>query len=213
MRIMTDIKIAPVSDSAFALMDEDQEEKDSVEQLAVTFREATNWFARKKMFLDLFDELDATADIATELADSPEFAELFERAAAELRDAELSPPAPPPGAEPAVAAPDETDLPEPADSEFDDDLLPEDPFAVIAPVYVGAILERLGERDIVCLEQAAFYFLSTHPEHHEAAIQWIEADQKRLRLYQKFLRANPGYRDAVRRIMAGEVLVADAAEE
>jgi hypothetical protein len=212
MLIMTDIKIAPVAESAFALMDEDQEEKDSVEQIAVQFREATNWFARKKMFLDLFDELDTTADIATELADSPEFAELLERTAAELRDGELSSSAPA-DAEPAAGPLDKADQPALADDELDEDLLPEDPFAIIAPVYIGAILERLGEQDIVCLEQAAFYFLSTHPEHQEAASEWIEADQKRLRLYQKFLRANPGYRDAVRRIMAGDVLAEEAAEE
>jgi 3-oxoadipate enol-lactonase len=209
---MTGIRIEPVAESAFALMDQDQEEKDSVEQMAARFQEAANWFARKKMFLDLFEELDATADIAAELADSPEFVELFEKAAAELRDAQLSPPLPP-GTEPAGGPSDDAALPAIADEDLDEDLLPEDPFAIIAPVYIGAILERLGEQHIVCLEQAAFYFLSTHPEHNEAATQWIEADQKRLRLYQKFLRANPGYRGAVRRIMAGDVLAAESADE
>jgi hypothetical protein len=194
---MTAIDIQPVAESAFALMDQDEEEKSSVEEMAVKFRGATNWFARKKMFLDLLDELDATADFAAQLAESPEFAELMENAAAELRDAEL-----PASAEDAVS--DEPDA-APGEDASEDDLLPEDPFAVVAPVYIGAILERLDERSIDCLEQAAFYFLSTHPEHQDAANAWLAADPKRLRLFRTFIKANPGYDDAARRILEAEI--------
>jgi hypothetical protein len=188
---MADIRIAPVTQSAFALMDEDEEEKASVERLAAEVRGATNWFARKKMLLELFDELDATADIAAEVADSPEFAELLEKAAMELRDS-----APDIGLDgSSLKALDEEGL--------DEDLLPEDPFAVIAPVYVAAVLERLGEDSILCIEQAAFYFLSMHPEHQEAANAWMTADPQRVRLFRKFIKANPGYGEAARRIMTG----------
>ena len=204
---MTGITIAPVADTAFALMEVDEEEKASVEALAVKFREATNWFARKKMFLELFDELDETADAAAELAESPEFAALLAEASEEMAKELREMAAPGAGAPPGVAAPDgaqgRLDLPEPDDNELEE-WLPEDPFAVVVPLYVGAILERLEEPSIMCLEQAAFYFLSTHPEHQEAAKAWLEADPKRLSLFRKFIRANPGYDDAARRIMADE---------
>lgn len=62
------------------------------------------------------------------------------------------------------------------------------------PVMLAAVLERLGESRIESMEQAAFYLLSEHPEHHDAAIAWLDADVKRMRAFRKFLRANRSYK-------------------
>ncbi|UEM20284.1 hypothetical protein JL100_024915 [Skermanella mucosa] len=80
----------------------------------------------------------------------------------------------------------------PADDGDDDDAVVVEEFADVLPFYVGAVLERLGETKIERPEQAAFYLLSCHPEHTEAAQSWLEkgANMKR---FQKFVDDTPDY--------------------
>jgi hypothetical protein len=66
-------------------------------------------------------------------------------------------------------------------------------------MYLASILERLDETHVTCIEQAAFYMISAHPEHQDAAQAWIEADVKHFKEYKKFLAANRDYRDLTER--------------
>ena len=61
------------------------------------------------------------------------------------------------------------------------------------PFFVAAILEKLDEKQITCLEQAAFYLISAHLEHQGAADRWLGDDYKRLKQFRKFLRAHRYY--------------------
>ncbi len=61
------------------------------------------------------------------------------------------------------------------------------------PYFVAAILEKLDEKEITCIEQAAFYLISAHLEHQGAADRWLDSDYKRLKQFRKFLRANRYY--------------------
>ncbi len=61
------------------------------------------------------------------------------------------------------------------------------------PFFVGTILEKLDEKEITCVEQAAFYFISAHSEHQGAADRWLGDDYKRQKQFRKFLRANRYY--------------------
>ena len=65
--------------------------------------------------------------------------------------------------------------------------------AEVLPVFIGAVLERLGEDRITSAEQAAVYILSVHPEHYEAAEEWLEADIKNAKAFKKLLRADRRY--------------------
>src|SRR3954452_475651 len=67
-------------------------------------------------------------------------------------------------------------------------------FLKVVPYFVGAILEKLAEPGLSSVEQAAFYVLSAHPEHQEAAERWVEADPKHMKALRKFLKANTYYR-------------------
>jgi hypothetical protein len=199
---MTGIDIGAVAESAFAMMEGDAEERAFVEQKAQQVAAAANWFARKKLFLGLIEELDATSELAAELLEAPEFTALMEEAV-ELFKEELRPSKT--GSQPDQQ--DEAREPGGSSQAVDtsaDDLLPEDAFAVIVPVYIGAILERLNEKRIECLEQAAIYALSTHEAHQLAASSWFNAEPKRLRMFRKFMTAHPQYRDALKRIMIAD---------
>jgi hypothetical protein len=61
------------------------------------------------------------------------------------------------------------------------------------PFFVAAILEKLDEKEIACVEQAAFYLISAHLEHQGAADRWLGDDYKRLKQFKKFLRDNRYY--------------------
>jgi hypothetical protein len=61
--------------------------------------------------------------------------------------------------------------------------------------FIGGILEKLAEPEISSVEQAAFYVLSAHPEHQEAAERWVEADPKHMKAFRKFLKANRYYKN------------------
>jgi hypothetical protein len=65
-------------------------------------------------------------------------------------------------------------------------------FAEVLPFYVGAVLERLGETKLDRPEQAAFYLLSCHPEHTEAAQSWLQQGTN-LKRFQKFVDDTPDY--------------------
>lgn len=98
----------------------------------------------------------------------------------------------------------------PAD-DGDDDAVVVEEFADVLPFYVGAVLERLGETKIERPEQAAFYLLSCHPEHTEAAQSWLEkgANMKR---FQKFVDETPDY-EAILEMMDDRYGEEDAAED
>src|SRR3954470_18728371 len=79
----------------------------------------------------------------------------------------------------------------PAGDEDDEVEIVED-FAEVLPFYVGAVLEQLGETKIERPEQAAFYLLSCHPEHTEAAQSWLQQGSN-LKRFQKFVDDTPDY--------------------
>ena len=56
-------------------------------------------------------------------------------------------------------------------------------FLKVVPYFIGGILEKLAEPEISSVEQAAFYVLSAHPEHQEAAERWVEADPKHMKAF------------------------------
>ena len=67
------------------------------------------------------------------------------------------------------------------------------PFVAVLPLHIGAILERMAEEEMMSAEQAAFYLLSIHPEHQEAADRWIQGDKANLKAMMKFIDTNPFY--------------------
>jgi hypothetical protein len=74
----------------------------------------------------------------------------------------------------------------------DDEVEIVEDFAEVLPFYVGAVLEQLGETKIERPEQAAFYLLSCHPEHTEAAQSWLQQGGN-LKRFQKFVDDTPDY--------------------
>jgi hypothetical protein len=74
----------------------------------------------------------------------------------------------------------------------DDEVEIVEDFAEVLPFYVGAVLEQLGETKIERPEQAAFYLLSCHPEHTEAAQSWLQQGSN-LQRFQKFVDDTPDY--------------------
>ena len=64
----------------------------------------------------------------------------------------------------------------------------------VVPYFIGGILEKLAEPEISSVEQAAFYVLSAHPEHQEAAERWMEADPRHVKAFRKFMKANRYYK-------------------
>ncbi len=79
----------------------------------------------------------------------------------------------------------------PANDEGEEVEVVED-FAEVLPFYVGAVLEQLGETKLERPEQAAFYLLSCHPEHTEAAQSWLQQGTN-LKRFQKFVDDTPDY--------------------
>lgn len=70
---------------------------------------------------------------------------------------------------------------------------PEPDLAELTTYYVGAVLERLDEKALTGPEQAAFYMLSCHPEHLEAAQSWLGASPGNQAAFEAFVDANPDY--------------------
>ncbi|WP_207458018.1 hypothetical protein [Azospirillum sp. SYSU D00513] len=75
-------------------------------------------------------------------------------------------------------------------------------FRRVLPLYVAAILEGLKEERISGAEQAAVYLLSLHPEHKEAAEQWMLADPRNAKAVRKIMRTDRRYAQLSKR-MAG----------
>jgi hypothetical protein len=78
---------------------------------------------------------------------------------------------------------------------------PED-FRKVLPLYVAAILEGLKEERIAGPEQAAVYLLSLHPEHQQAAEQWMLSDPRHAKAVRKLMRTDRRYAHLMKR-MAG----------
>ncbi|ALG70562.1 hypothetical protein VY88_06565 [Azospirillum thiophilum] len=76
---------------------------------------------------------------------------------------------------------------------------PED-FRRVLPIYVGAILEGLGETTISSAEQAAVYILSIHPEHQAAAERWMLADPRNGKSLRRLMRGDRRYRQLMDRM-------------
>lgn len=196
----TTIAIPPLARSACEAAEEEGL-KPALDALAETVAEGANWKVRQRTLLDIIAVIEA----ATSADLSAGEAELMLGAAG-------AGPRPTDGGGEKEAENDGDDDEEEGDDEDeeeeeeyeddDDDLDPEGLFLASLPMYMAAILERLGESRIVCVEQAAFYLLSAHPEHQEAAQQWIEADYRNERSYRKFLRAQRYYRSVLERGVA-----------
>lgn len=77
--------------------------------------------------------------------------------------------------------------------EDEDGADPEPDLAELTTYYVGAVLERLDEKAVTGVEQAAFYMLSCHPEHLEAAQSWLLASPGNQSAFEDFIEANPDY--------------------
>lgn len=73
-------------------------------------------------------------------------------------------------------------------------------FRNVLPLYVGAVLERLGETAVTGPEQAAVYLLSIHPEHQAAAEHWMLADVRNAKAVRKLVRADRRYRQLMDRM-------------
>ena len=78
------------------------------------------------------------------------------------------------------------------------DDIPRMDFVNVVPFFIGGILEKLGETEIRSIEQVAFYILSGHAEHQDAADKWLQADRKREKAFKKFIKANRYYRDLLK---------------
>ncbi|MBP2300048.1 hypothetical protein [Azospirillum picis] len=76
---------------------------------------------------------------------------------------------------------------------------PED-FRKVLPLYVGAILEGLGETELSSPEQAAIYLLSIHPEHQAAAEAWMLADPRHGKAVRRLMRSDRRYRQLMDRM-------------
>ena len=145
-----------------------------------------NWKVRKKTLLDALMVVETMADL------TPEQQEAFESVMQGIEDGTLTEE----DAKAAMellerrgAANDDSD-PE-SDGEAEDQGMAAS--AEVLPVFIGAVLERLEEDSIVCAEQAALYILSVHPEHYEAAEEWLQADPKNAKAFKKLLRADRRY--------------------
>lgn len=144
-----------------------------------------NWKVRKKTLLDAL----LVVETMTQL--NPRQQAAFEALMTGIEDGSIS-------EADAKTAMDaiEADLGDDEEDGEDDEDEDEDGIAASAevlPVFIGAVLERLGEERIVSAEQAAVYILSVHPEHYEAAEAWLEADIKNAKAFKKLLRADRRY--------------------
>ena len=66
-------------------------------------------------------------------------------------------------------------------------------FVRVVPYFVAGILEKLAETEIATVEQMAFYALSVHLEHQDAADRWANESPKHWKAFKKFARSNRYY--------------------
>ena len=137
-----------------------------------------NWKVRKKTLLDAL----LVVETMTQL--SPKQQAAFEELMGGIEDGSIS-------EEEAKARMDaiesETTEEDDEDGEFGAEA------AEVIPVFIGAVLERLEEDRITSAEQCALYILSIHPEHYEAAEDWLQADPKNATAFKKLLDADRRY--------------------
>ncbi len=82
-----------------------------------------------------------------------------------------------------------------ADGDDTDEFSPWEMFVRIVPSFVGAVLEKLAEPELVSLEQMVFYAISAHPEHQDAARRWVQANSKNAKSHHKYIKAHKFYLD------------------
>jgi len=143
-----------------------------LESLVEAAQADANWKVRKKTLLDAL----LVVETMTQL--SPKQQEAFEALMAGMEDGSIS----------EAEAKARMDAIEEADDEDEGG-----EGVDILPMFIGAVLERLGEDRITSVEQAALYILSVHPEHYEAAEDWLQADEKNATAFRKLLRSDRRY--------------------
>lgn len=143
-----------------------------IDQVVAELRGMPDWADRPPVLLEMVDALD----LAMNEADAED----------EDSDEDSGPAA-------SAAETDEAEGEEDEDEGIEEDDL--DGFAEVIAFYVGAVLEQLDEKEVTGAEQAAFYLLSCHAEHIEAAQGWLDQGDHQDR-FRAFLEANPDY-DAV----------------
>jgi len=167
--------IAKPEESVFDTAPEDL--RPVLESLVEAVQADANWKVRKKTLLDAL----LVVETMTQL--NPRQQQAFESLMAGIEDGSIS-------EEEAKAAMDAIEADEGAD---DEDAETMDMAGDILPMFIGAVLERLDEDRIDSAEQAALYILSIHPEHYEAAEDWLQADVKNAKAFKKLLRADRRY--------------------
>jgi hypothetical protein len=163
-----------------------EELKPTLDEMVERVKADANWKVRKKTLLDVLSVLD----VATELTEEQR-AEL-DRVMRGIEEGTIS-------AEEAERALEMLEQMPDAEVSDDDEVSAS---ADVLPMFVGAILERLGEERITCVEQAALYLLSAHDEHAAAAEQWLQEDFKHAKAFKKLLRTDRRYESLFELILA-----------
>jgi hypothetical protein len=176
------MQIPKPEQSAYETADADI--RDMLDRLVSELRAASSWQERSEQLLEFIDALEMAFDPEDDdLDDEDEFVD--------DEDDDLDD-------EDEVAAAGRGDSLDKTgswrangDDEDDEDSEPPD-FAEMLPFYVGAVLERLDEKSLESPEQAAYYMLSCHPEHIEAAEGWLQAGNNMDR-FRTFVEETPDY--------------------
>jgi hypothetical protein len=176
------MQIPKPEQSAYETADADI--RDMLDRLVSELRAASSWQERSEQLLEFIDALEMAFDPEDEEFDDED--EFVDDEDDDLDD------------EDEVAAAGLGDSLDKTgswrangDDEDDEDSEPPD-FAEMLPFYVGAVLERLDEKSLESPEQAAYYMLSCHPEHIEAAEGWLQAGNNMDR-FRTFVEETPDY--------------------
>jgi hypothetical protein len=176
------MQIPKPEQSAYETADADI--RDMLDRLVSELRAASSWQERSEQLLEFIDALEMAFDPEDEEFDDED--EFVDDEDDDLDD------------EDEVAAAGRGDSLDKTgswrangDDEDDEDSEPPD-FAEMLPFYVGAVLERLDEKSLESPEQAAYYMLSCHPEHIEAAEGWLQAGNNMDR-FRTFVEETPDY--------------------
>lgn len=159
--------------------------KELLDALIQSIGRSTNWKVRKKTFVDILTELQILFDIDPKTLTRENLAEIGFDLADEDGAAAVGNESENPGESDEDPGVEEMVAPDPADGPGG--------FPAVLPLYVGAVLERLNEDRIHCVEQAALYLLSVHNVHQDAARLWLESDQRHVKAYRKLMRADRRY--------------------
>ncbi|HEY0836791.1 MAG TPA: hypothetical protein VGE72_22970 [Azospirillum sp.] len=167
-----------------------EELKPTLDDLVKQVQSDANWKVRKKTLLDVLSVLDA----ATEMTEEQRLE--LDRVMRGIEEGTITP-------EEAERALEMLEMAPDAEVSEDEDEVAAS--ADVLPVFIGAILERLGEERIVCVEQAAIYLLSAHDEHAAAAEQWLQDDPKHGKAFKKLLRSDRRYEALFELILAPDL--------